>query len=1581
VPEIEDLSGRKLGEFVLRARIGAGAFGAVYRCEQPLLGRDAVVKVLHPPLRHNSVVRQRFLREAQLASQLDHPGAAHIYAFGIERDDGLFWIAMEMLQGVALNRWLHEHGPMPLDGFVPFFEQLAEVVHAAHERGIVHRDLKPSNVMVIERAGRLMPKLLDFGVAKLLDGAPAQRTAAAMDASGNAGGAETVALVAGSKHMSGSTETVTQTSSEPHSSVRDQLRLTHRNSTVGSPPYMSPEQWTNAAEVEPSSDLYSLGVLAYEAITGRRPFNAASTVEYADLHCDAAVPPVGEALPAAFDRFFARALAKRPEQRWGTALELAAALRAEWIATRVSGAARAGRESSEAGFGSDDEAAPYLGLAPYVAGDTGRYVGREAEVAAFLERLRTQPLHVVVGPPGTGKSSFVHAGVLSGLPEGWRTVTLRPGAAPLAALAFRLAAVGVPGDDLRVLLASSPAEAAARVAEVAGVGIVVVIDQLEELFTLGASADEREQFAAVVAQLSASADLPVRVIATIRDDNLMQLDGLPALRPRLGSALVLLGNPLHDDLVRVVVEPARRVGYTLSDPELAHDMVRAVASRSGALALLSFTALRLWELRDRTLRQLTRSAYDAMDGVAGALVRHAEATFEALSADERRLAREIFRQLVTADGARAPLSVDELHQRLAARRSEEVLDRLIAARLIATSEADTNGARRTQVEVIHDALLEAWPRLRRWIREDIDGMRMREQLRVAARQWADRGLPRGQLWRDDALVDLQRWLRQTKTAQLSELEVAFVEASRRLARLGRVRLGLVAIGFAIAFAVFGYYTLQSRVVRHVVEERLSQVYADWGQEALLDERYVEALIYLDVAAHRGETSPRVNFTLARAAEPFEHQVAQLRSSHGRIWWASYSHDGRRIVTTNDDGAQVWDAGSPRQQLFAMHHGATAYQAEFTPDDRRVVTAGADGLVDVWDASNGQLIWPLHHEPSSGEVLAYFALAISPDGALVAATDITGGIVHVWDLRTGEFVRELIHASPIRLPALAFSSDGAWLATTAGDETHVYDTKHWTGVLTIPGPGIGTLSFDPTGPRLATGTQRGDVSIWAVPGGARVQHLRDTGDKVNHVAFSADGAFVVAAAQDGVDRIWDARTGGLHGELKSHRSSASLWAEFDPTSHLVVSTDGNGEVVISDVALRMKVSTLRALELIRAPHFDPHSQYVLGASWDGTARVWNTERAYLRWATEPPGGQCTRTMRADIDRRFIAVACSGHGTQIWDTHAPSRARSLAELPASTPVPGDVLLADPVVNADGDRAAVASDHMVTIYELPGGRVVGTVQHGALVTAIAFAAVGRDLVTGSADGSLRLTREEGEQRELTRLPAPVDVTEFLADGRIVVADARPRLGLYDVVRRTPILEQELPARALALRASSDARRVLAIPNTGSVSPLVLWDLAHPELSAQLETGKAPVLAARFVLDNRKILTASGDGTARLWDAETGRHQKSYLASSFVADADIDPSGTMVVTVSGDGVLRFWDASSGHVLWNLRAHRAAIVGVHFDGTSVVTRAVTGEVARWELPLVQKLGLTVDGIVRCLPVRFDDETGSLVEQDPRCGT
>jgi serine/threonine protein kinase len=318
----DDLFGRKIGEFVLRERIGEGSFGAVYCCEQPLLGREVVVKILHRELRGRDVIVQRFLREAQLASRLDHPYAAHIYGFGIEPQDGLLWLAMERVRGVTLAAWLTAHGPMPLGQLVVLFERIASVVQTAHERGIVHRDLKPSNVMVLERAGELLPKLLDFGVAKLFDGTVLPEPL--LDLHYPPLPPINDNKPAGAVRKPGKS-TLTNPLAPP---LGDRVGLTQDHDTVGSPHYMSPEQWGNAVTVGPASDLYALAVIAFEALTGRHLFQGATAAELAAQHRRGDVPALGGNLPAALDPMFQRALAKRPEDRWSTALELAGALRA-----------------------------------------------------------------------------------------------------------------------------------------------------------------------------------------------------------------------------------------------------------------------------------------------------------------------------------------------------------------------------------------------------------------------------------------------------------------------------------------------------------------------------------------------------------------------------------------------------------------------------------------------------------------------------------------------------------------------------------------------------------------------------------------------------------------------------------------------------------------------------------------------------------------------------------------------------------------------------------------------------------------------------------------------------------------------------------------------------------------------------------------------------------------------------------------------------------------------------------------------------------------------------------------------------
>ncbi|HEY0992919.1 MAG TPA: serine/threonine-protein kinase, partial [Kofleriaceae bacterium] len=288
--DTSQLIGRTLGDFTVCERIGAGGGGVIHRAEQRLLGREVVVKLLHARDLRSPELVDRFLREAQLASRLDHPYAAHIYAFGAE-PDGLLWLAMERVRGTSLAQVLASQPGrrMPLARFVHLLERICEVVHAAHEQAIVHRDLKPSNIMVLARAGRLLPKLLDFGVARRV----------------------------GEPQPSGAND-----------AVETELELTQPGVHLGSPFYMAPEQWIQDGVVDARADIYALGVLSFEALTGGVPFSGRTVADIARQHLTAQMPALPADLPPALEPVLRTALAKHRDDRPVSALALGEALRA-----------------------------------------------------------------------------------------------------------------------------------------------------------------------------------------------------------------------------------------------------------------------------------------------------------------------------------------------------------------------------------------------------------------------------------------------------------------------------------------------------------------------------------------------------------------------------------------------------------------------------------------------------------------------------------------------------------------------------------------------------------------------------------------------------------------------------------------------------------------------------------------------------------------------------------------------------------------------------------------------------------------------------------------------------------------------------------------------------------------------------------------------------------------------------------------------------------------------------------------------------------------------------------------------------
>src|SRR5262249_54832919 len=161
----------------------------------------------------------------------------------------------------------------------------------------------------------------------------------------------------------------------------------------------------------------------------------------------------------------------------------------------------------------------------------------------------------------------------------------------------------------------------------------------------------------------------------------------------------------------------------------------------------------------------------------------------------------------------------------------------------------------------------------------------------------------------------------------------------------------------------------------------------------------------------------------------------------------------------------------------------------------------------------------------------------------------------------------------------------------------------------------------------------------------------------------------------------------------------------------------------------------------------------------------TASRYLQWDTPAIGEDCGRTVSADDDRRFLAINCPGRGAEVWDT---AHGRRLAELPSAVAAPGLLLPAAIAVSSAGDRAAVAVGNDAEIYALPGGHRLRSVHHGDVVTTLAFARAGHDLVSGSRDGSLQITRDGAEPFELVKFTAEVRVAGFAAEGRVVVVDS---------------------------------------------------------------------------------------------------------------------------------------------------------------------------------------------------------------------
>jgi WD40 repeat protein len=1505
--------GASVGRYKVIRPLGEGGMGEVYLARDTQLGRKVALKWVRGEAMASPQARERFLFEARTTARFNHPHIVTVYDVG--EHAGRPYVALEYLDGETLRERLDRQRPAPREAIRALLA-IAEALREAHAHQIVHRDLKPGNVMV-GQDGRV--RVLDFGLAQA--GAEPGVGPGAADAEGE----------------------------DRPAFVSDGGGLR------GTPAYMAPEQWRGEA-VGPPADLWAFGILAVELLQGRHPFAGLGFAELRERARGPGPAPVlalDPDIPAEVRDVVARCLRPAPADR------PEAAMLVETLAGCLHGDGPV--RSAEA---------PFRGLLPFEERHGAAFFGRDAEIAAFVERLRSEAILPVVGPSGAGKSSFVLAGVVPRLREQgpWRVIRLRPGAEPFRALAARLApdaastisasspaatgteaTVATPGPSpapgTEVTLAvtgppAAPAPAAARpgggapasptfqaelraapgrlglhlaaLAEAERARVLLLVDQLEELYTLGADEAERQAFMEALSLAADDPEGPVRVVLTLRDDFLGRLAVGEAARRAL-SRVTVLRTPGPEALREILERPVRAAGFAYEDERLVTDMVADVAGEGAALALLQFAGQALWERRDVAGRRLTRAAYEAIGGVAGALARHADGVLAGLTPAQARQARELYLRLVTAQGTRRTVARRALLEGLAP-EAAEVLDRLTEARTVLQRRSRSGEADDAELELVHESLIQTWDRLRRWVEESHEERALLAEIGQAAELWRRRGEREAEVWQGEALAEAAHGLARC-TGPVPDVVRSFVAAGeRRLARHVRRRRGLLAAAFLGLVALAVVLAAQNRQTRHernrarlehgraeVQRTRavsgLAQARTNWAEAlregaaaALSRQEFPEARARLRAALELADSPLARALWLSLRAQPLHLVQKGLEGScpprfvAGGTQVATCGESHRAVVVLDVDTRQVLRTlRGPRAPITAL---------DAAPDGTRVAAGTRSGeiwLLSLADGSSSVL-------PGNGQAVR--SVAFDPTGALLASGS-QDRTVRVWEV-TKRTLRTTLAGHTDGVQGVCFRPDGQVLASAGGlsDPTvRLWDVARGVALRTLAGhtSAVRALAYSPDGRLLASGSFDRTVRLWrpdGPPGEPRV--LSGHTAAVIALAYSPDGRRLASGGNGDDVRLWDVASGRMERRLLGH-DGAVTGVTFHPGRPLLA-TKGSTDLRIWDLAAAPPVEAERGAvdERLAAMRFSPDFRHLLLA---GDRHLRLRDLTSLR-DRDLPAGHTDLIIASQFsdDGQRLATASLDRTVRLWDVATGAVQRILVGPPAF----------ELYANRAGTLLASHSQmgQRVNLWPLPAGERRQLVGHRAPVRTLDFSRDGRRIATGSYDQSVRVFRADSGALE----------RELAGQGSWVL----------DVVFD--------PAGS-------------RLASAGRGGEVVLWDVATGRALRRLKVATTPVWQVLFAPDGRRLATRT-ETEVRLWDAATGegRGLETVPHEQRLPDAAWHPSRPWLAVARSDGAVHVQRLDGGGDTW-IRGHRTAVLSVTWsaDGQRLGTIDEAGVARLWE--------------------------------------
>ncbi len=840
------MSGRlEFAGYQVSRLLGKGAMGEVYLAKDTLLDRAVAIKVINRSIA-TAALRERFLVEARAIARLQHPNVVTIYQVG-QIHGAVPFLVYEYVRGQPLDRL---DRPIASEMALRIGLDISAGLAAANRRGVLHRDVKPANAILSHEG---VVKLLDFGLAKVVTSgtdageaaeAPANWTRAATplpsDAETVIGDPDPAAPGAGASPARGAgaadqsmglqdaapsgpaagADTGPPLPPSSESTLLQQDRrpdLTAPHTLVGTPAFMAPELWQGDPATA-RSDIYSLGALLYTLCADSYPYAGANMEELRRRVAEEEIQPLSDLAPELdprLARVIHRCLSRDPGDRFGTALEVNRQL--------LELSRRRHRRALPAGN-------PYRGLRCFEAEQRDLFFGRDGEIQVALERLRGEPMLLVAGDSGVGKSSFCRAGVLPLILEAgldgrrWHHETLIPGRTPCRALAAVLAArLDLEVDELEQECLQDPQGVVRRLRAWTGSGdgLILLVDQLEELVSQ-AEEPQAQAFAELLRDM-AEPGPGLRVLATCRGDHLGRLAGLEPLSGLISSALFILGPLTEQGIRQAITGPAEAMGVTFELEELVEELVASTRlAASGGLPLLQFALAELWRSRPTDRAVITRAELEAIGGVEGALTSHADTVLASMMPGPRRAARDLLPRMISEEGTRRQLTVEE--HAAHSPEAREAMRALVKARLVVARETSAGGV----YEIAHEVLVRGWDTLSDWLAEDADVQRVKARLGAAVREWEHLGRSREGLWSGKQLQQAS----EVAPARLSPLERDFLRSGHRARRRRlALRAGLV---LAMLASVVGTYIFFQARTRARLEQRVA------GQEARAGRMWSEA---------------------------------------------------------------------------------------------------------------------------------------------------------------------------------------------------------------------------------------------------------------------------------------------------------------------------------------------------------------------------------------------------------------------------------------------------------------------------------------------------------------------------------------------------------------------------------------------------------------------------------------------------------------------------------------------------------------------------------------------------------------------